>query len=69
MTTKTSGENRAGVYNSLGWKIVAGFLVVALLPPAIMFLAAGRTDWWEAWAMVGVLALTTIVSRAILILK
>ena len=30
---------------SLGWKLVAGFLIVALLPPATMFLAAGRADW------------------------
>lgn len=44
-------------------------MIVALLPPAIMFIAAGRTDWWEAWIMVGVLALTTIVSRVILIIK
>ena len=42
---------------------MAGFFIVALLPPAIMFLAAGRTDWWEAWVMVGVLAVTTIANR------
>ena len=54
---------------SLGWKIVAGFVIVVLLPPAIMFIAAGRVDWWEAWSMVGVLAVTTIASRAILIVK
>jgi len=54
---------------SLGWKVVAGFIVVALLPPAIMFLAAGRVDWWEAWVMVGMLAVTTMGSRVILLLK
>ena len=57
------------VYKLLGWKLVIGFLIVALLPPAIMFVAAGRTDWWEAWVMVGVLALTAIVSRVILIVR
>jgi len=56
-------------FKSLGWKLVAVFLIVALLPPAIMFIAAGRADWWEAWIMFGVLALTTIVSRVILIVK
>ena len=57
------------MFKSLGWKLVAGFVIVALLPPAIMFIAAGRTDWWEAWVMVGVLAVTTIVSRVTLIVK
>lgn len=62
-------HTKSNVHKSLGWKIVAGFVIVALLPPAIMFIAAGRTDWWEAWVMVGVLTITTIVSRVLLIVK
>jgi protein-S-isoprenylcysteine O-methyltransferase Ste14 len=58
-----------GAGKALTGKIVAAFLVVVLLPPAIMFVAAGRYDWWEAWAMVAVLVVTTLVSRAILIVK
>jgi len=59
----------AASIESVGSKLVVGFLIVALLPPAIMFLAAGRADGWEARVMIGVLALTTIVSRVILIVK
>ncbi len=68
-TSSQQAHTESSVYKSLGWKIAAGFLVVALLPPAIMFIAAGRTDWWEAWGMVGVLAVTTIASRVTPIVK
>jgi protein-S-isoprenylcysteine O-methyltransferase Ste14 len=51
------------------WKIIAGFFTVVLLPLVILFLAAGRLDWWEAWVMAVVFAVTTILSRALLILK
>jgi len=47
-------------------KAVAGFVVVTALPALILFLAAGRVDWWEAWAMIGVLAVTTVASRVIM---
>lgn len=48
-------------------KAVAGFVVITALPAVILFLAAGRADWWEAWMMVGVLAVTSIGSRVILL--
>ena len=48
-------------------KAVAGFVVVTALPAIIMFLAAGRIDWWEAWVMVCLNAFVTIVSRMILL--
>ena len=68
-TSPQQASTGSGVSKSLTWKVIVGFVVVALLPSAIMFLAAGRVDWWEAWGMVGVLALTTIGSRMLLLLK
>ena len=51
---------------SFGWRVVAGFLVVMLLPTAILFTAAGRVDWWEAWLLVVISASFTIGSRIML---
>ena len=48
-------------------KAVAGFIVVTALPALILFLATGRVDWWEAWAMIGLNASVTIISRVILL--
>jgi len=50
-------------------RAAAGFVVVTALPALIMFLAAGRADWWEAWVMVAVLGFTTLGSRVILLRK
>ncbi|MBI5305028.1 MAG: isoprenylcysteine carboxylmethyltransferase family protein [Chloroflexi bacterium] len=50
-------------------KAVAGLVVITAFPAAIMFLAAGRLDWWEAWLMIGVLAISTIMSRVIMLRK
>jgi len=54
---------------SFGWKVVAGFLVVLLLPAAILFIAAGRVDWWEAWLLVVISVSFTVGSRIVLFRK
>lgn len=53
--------------NPMVRKAVAGFVVVTALPALVMFLAAGRIDWWEAWAMICLNAFVTIISRVILL--
>ncbi len=50
-------------------KAVAGLIVITLLPAAILFLAAGRVDWWEAWVMLGVLVFATLISRVLVFRK
>ena len=47
-------------------KAVAGLIVITLLPAAIIFIAAGRVDWWEAWLLIVILALAMIASRVIM---
>ena len=54
---------------ALMWKAIVGLIVISLLPAAILFLAAGRVDWWEAWMMVAVLVVATLGSRVILLRK
>ncbi len=47
-------------------RAVAGLVVITLMPAAILFIAAGRVDWWEAWVMIAVLALSMIASRVVM---
>lgn len=53
--------------NAMVRKAIVGFVVITTLPAMIVFLAAGRIDWWQAWAMVCLNALVTILSRVILL--
>lgn len=53
----------------VGLRMVLSFLLVASLPALILFISSGQLDWWEAWAMVGVMAVTTGVSRALIMKK
>lgn len=50
-------------------RAIAGFVVVTVLPAVILFVAAGRIDWWEAWVIVGITALVMVVSRALMFRK
>ncbi len=50
-------------------RALAGFVVVILLPAVILFVAAGRIDWWEAWVIVGITAMVMIVSRVLMFRK
>ncbi|HPH97374.1 MAG TPA: isoprenylcysteine carboxylmethyltransferase family protein [Anaerolineaceae bacterium] len=53
----------------VGLRMVLSFLLVASLPALILFTSSGRLDWWEAWVMVGVMAVTTGASRALIMKK
>ena len=55
--------------SSILWKAGVRLLILSLLMLAVLFLAAGTTRWWEAWAYVGMSFLVLISSRLVLILK
>lgn len=48
---------------------VLRFLSFSVLMLAILFIAAGRIDWWEAWAYVGVTLTAIILSRVLMFHK
>jgi len=58
-----AGNSRAIVKAALG---LVSLMIVML---AVLFLAAGRLNWWEAWVYVGQALLVLIVSRVVMILK
>ncbi len=53
----------------MNWKNIIRFVVVAALLPLLIFVAAGRLDWWQAWAFVIVTVLSGLGSRYLLFLK
>lgn len=58
-----SGPHRAARANPLS---AAAAVVIAFLPPIILFAAAGRLDWGMAWAYLAVVYLTSIGSRVLM---
>lgn len=45
------------------------FLSFSILMLAILFVAAGRVNWWEAWAYTGVTLAAISISRALMFLR
>jgi protein-S-isoprenylcysteine O-methyltransferase Ste14 len=67
MEKVSDAQEQTALSKSTARKVVAGFVVITAMPALILFLAAGRVDWWEAWLMIAVLAIATIASRVILL--
>lgn len=53
----------------MSWVVILRFLVTFLLLMAVLFLAAGKLDWWEGWAYVIQAFIVIVFSRAILLRK
>ncbi|MEW5719965.1 MAG: isoprenylcysteine carboxylmethyltransferase family protein [Chloroflexota bacterium] len=64
--TEQQAQTKSNLSSAQVRKAVAGLIMITLLPAVILFLAAGRVDWWEAWVMLAVLVFTTVASRVIL---
>jgi protein-S-isoprenylcysteine O-methyltransferase Ste14 len=60
MANKSSG---------ITWIIIFRFFTTILMLMAVLFLAAGKLDWWEGWAYVIQALIVIISSRALLIRK
>ena len=69
MTTQASPPHSTSSAPTPIWKLVLRFFITALFMLALLFLAAGRLDWWEAWAYVAMSLVMLVGSRAVLILK
>ena len=67
-TRKNPDDTNIGVSTTL-LKTFSRLLIVTLLMLSVLFLAAGRLDWWEAWAYIGQALFVLILSRTVMILK
>lgn len=62
--TTNSNEN-----NGIPWRGLISLLILLALMPCVLFLSAGRLDWWEAWAYTANALIIMISSRALVLLK
>ena len=62
-----AGIRFSSVLRQAGWRALVGFFGTVILVPAVLFLAAGRLDWWPGWAVSLFTAFTLVGSRILLI--
>ncbi|NIS78860.1 MAG: hypothetical protein GTO14_01215, partial [Anaerolineales bacterium] len=51
------------------WRAAIRFVVTTILMLGVLFLAAGRLDWWEGWAYTAMTLIVLVSSRALVLLK
>lgn len=51
------------------WRAVIRFVITMVFMLGVLFLSAGRLDWWEGWAYTAVALLVLILSRSLMIIK
>ena len=65
MATQTSSQ---GTLESVNWtKFIVRITIVALSFPLLLFLFAGRLDWWMGWVYVVLVVGVTVISRYLMI--
>lgn len=60
---RSKEENAQGI----SWVVIIRFGFTMLIFMAVLFLAAGKLDWWEGWAYVIQAIVVLVISRVILI--
>jgi protein-S-isoprenylcysteine O-methyltransferase Ste14 len=51
------------------WQAIIRFLVTTVLMLGVLFLSAGRLDWWEGWAYTAVALFVLVLSRSLMLIK
>jgi protein-S-isoprenylcysteine O-methyltransferase Ste14 len=69
MSAKTSTRQTGGASPALSLKQVIGYVVFTFVLPLVLFLAAGRLNWWIAWAYVVIYIGMVVTGRVIIFLK
>lgn len=64
-TGDKSPPTKADADGSFGWRVIVRALLLLFLP-LVLFVAAGRLDWWQAWAVVIAAIFFALLSRLIL---
>ena len=65
MSTQASPNQATETVN---WtKFVVRMAILAVVFPALLFLAAGRLDWWTGWAYIVLVVASTLISRYLMI--
>jgi protein-S-isoprenylcysteine O-methyltransferase Ste14 len=61
----------SGINGSLGipWRAIIRFLVTTVLMLGVLFISAGRLQWWEGWAYTGMTLFVLVLSRSLILIK
>jgi len=68
MTNQTQSNDKVGEVSQTSRTVAIRFVVLTIFMLAVLFLAAGRLDWWEGWAYVA-LTMGMLVASRLYILK
>lgn len=55
--------------SGIPWQAVIRFLVTTVLMLGVLFLSAGRLEWWEGWAYTAMTLVVLVLSRSLMLLK
>jgi protein-S-isoprenylcysteine O-methyltransferase Ste14 len=55
--------------SEIPWQAVIRFLVTTVFMLGVLFVSAGRLQWWEGWAYTGMTLFVLVVSRSLILLK
>jgi protein-S-isoprenylcysteine O-methyltransferase Ste14 len=69
MNSQMPSQSENKINSEITWTVIARFTIIFILMLAVLFLAAGRIDWWEAWAYVAEAFIVITVSRGFMMLK
>jgi protein-S-isoprenylcysteine O-methyltransferase Ste14 len=69
MGTRSSTQQIESTPSTIGVKQLARFAIFVFIVPLALFLAAGRLDWWMAWAYVVIYIGMVVAGRVIVFLK
>jgi protein-S-isoprenylcysteine O-methyltransferase Ste14 len=69
MNNQTPSQSSSSETPKITARVIIRFLVMTIFMLSVLFLAAGCTDWWEAWAYVGTALVILIVSRVPMLIK
>jgi protein-S-isoprenylcysteine O-methyltransferase Ste14 len=69
MSNQTNSQPAATGKVKLPWLAVVRLLMLIVIMLAVLFISAGRLDWWEAWAYGAQALLILLISRGIMLLK
>jgi len=55
--------------SKIPWRAVIRFVVTTLFTLGLLFLSAGRLDWWEGWAYTGMTLFVLVLSRGLILVR
>ncbi len=65
MNASPKSNENAGI----PWRGLITLLIMIALMPCVLFLCAGRLDWWEGWAYTANALIVLVSSRALVLIK